>query len=264
MPEPGGLVRFDNGVVESAFGPTWTGGVNVAVGPNVVLAGPDQGGGPNLATFDPAGNRIKPDVYVGDHPDERFGLFPYVDPTPTPTPPPAVTLGTGRLAYVLDFSAPWAAGQTDADFVRAVAAGVAARLAPLDVTVTTVRPAGLAPGTYVTGQVLTTPGVSWYSDQAIGLTTEALDSHNNLLQPLDVYAGCGAGANPDIVATELAHEFGHAVGLPHRDAPDALMRPVIDTAGTLDAAEVAQANADIDRFEVRVAATAKEAMWSVQ
>jgi hypothetical protein len=73
LDDGGGYVRFDNGARVSAFGPGWTGELNVVQGKTEVLVGGDLGAGPNLARFDLGGNRIVPDVYVGKHPERREG-----------------------------------------------------------------------------------------------------------------------------------------------------------------------------------------------
>lgn len=210
-------------------------------------------GGPRVATTNAHGDRLHNDYFAFD-PASRVGVAFVVldDSLPAPPPPapavPAVTTGRGRLTYYLDFS------QTPdhpADYVPAVVNRVAELLAPFDVTVTTVFPAAKLPGSFVTGSVLSGPQVPWFNVAAGGLATETVAEHANLEQPLDVYSGYFT--EPTNTAHALAHEFGHALGLPHRNVLGNLMNGTVFNGGNgLNPDQVAAGNAAIDTFVGRV------------
>lgn len=215
-----GLIQFDNGRLESAFGGQWTGGVNVTQGATVVLAGPGDGGGANLATFDLEGNRVKPDVYFGHGPEWRGGLWPFVDvetrtvtvPGP-PLPPPAPSFdeGTGFTIFV--------DGATDE-----VARGVYGFLSPAgNVRVTNVRP-NLDPNDYATavegaplGWAVGTYGEIAGISEPGGIAQGMRQGPRVGLRSPTAYVlkfdTTPLGVSQEIVAT--VHEIGHLFGLTH-------------------------------------------------
>lgn len=265
-----GKIRFDTGAEESAFDPSWTGGVNVVTDPQTgdVYAGAGVGGGPVFAHFDAAGGRVEPDQFKGPEWD-RSGLIPILvgrPPAPTvvpgptvyvpgPPPPPVVvrdtpepfphlTAGAGRLRVFLDLSGPWAAGLIDAGYVRSAVADLAAIYSAVDATVTTDYPTDLRPGEFLTVRV--TAGRPPELLQRDGVAPETLERHTGFLAPAEVYALFSP--DPDRLARVAGHEAAHALGLAHDETdPSNLMDP-LGRGRRLDPGQLAEANAAVGRF----------------